>query len=1274
MSEALERFSPQSKSSITTLLRGNRLGEGKESIGPLDQNAKLILRLVIQNFVPLSNSAGQERANSFMSSYRALKSESLARTADTNPSLKVQPAAPSEGAEGKAQAHPLKPNWRLQELRATSFRGLAPPNEEVIVPFYGQSTLLFGPNGAGKSSLLGAIAWLFTNVAPTDADEAEDRADFFSGPSTSSPAKKVGQWPIHNTLPSGNLKNAVVVTSVTIRLRSADGASEKWLWRSDLDTLQESDDGATWKPCNELSNLGIEPLDLQLSLLAPMIFGRKTVEKADETRQLLQLMLGYDDLVSVGTLAGQIGINRTALETAETKSLRERKEKIAASLAALPVELDENSPVKPELQILASDNSVTLEKLNDVAHSVCVETVERERDLAKALGLATSQQEVPKGIGEKLIGAVTVLQLEANKAFSRLSQIELGGALPQSSEKSSETRLEELRNAIANFCESVKGPIEQRYEWWKREYEPHSRAPLLLLASRYYNHDKQLCPVCDRSIASLPVMQQLVELKELPQELQRAIADFFRDLGDKFDAILPSSISGLGDTAISKRIEDDWKALKARLDPVFLPLCALQDAQVAELAASAILEAPSPVELLPSDCDVAFKEAARTFIEKLQKARYIISVLTWSNTNYAFLLSSLDKVTLAEGEESNSLLAVLAKGKAGAQNLAALTRIAISLKDIYLQEQAIEIQEVQLALIKEVKEPLATLKSLVGYAEHEVSKVFANIAGKTVDYWKKLYPETPSVLGAGGLAQIRNGVEPRLAGKDYSVPAKYFANSGLQRAIALSFYFALLDSHPYGLGFIVMDDSILSLDNEHRETWSADILKPRMGLMQVIFATHQKEFVHNCSQDFATGRIIELNPRTTERALSCRPGDRLQRATEDLSNAEWNVENTLRKYVEEVVSSLDAYSSTPFFNPRDLTNSIGSYAAIKSPNVLASESQKKIVKILQGSDVQRVINAGSHAQSEGLITKPMIRLCLDQLIACDKPFRAELERFERIRRPSRQARQLPLSNVVVFPQIPNSAIWETPIKIRSIGRAAARPDGISISESEESAIGELPPGSLVLVCGDSLAPVARAGQWVILDDEDEGVLDADLVAIEAFDGRRLLRRVWHDEDFWRLQAINPISTFPIESIPKSNASARRICGVIYEPTKPHLMQAGQEWKPDDYAGPLASDRWKSIVVEGSSLDPVARNGQVVLVSAGEDPNSAQIRPGSLVAAETMNESVGNVIKRLFRTADGYVLVSANPVEPFEPITLSKREIKRVWPLIGVLFDAARLTS
>lgn len=108
--------------------------------------------------------------------------------------------------------------------------------------------------------------------------------------------------------------------------------------------------------------------------------------------------------------------------------------------------VEESCPVKPELQILASDDAVTLDKIKKVAQSVCVETASREKDLATALGLATSHEEVPQGIGEKLIGAVTVLQLESKKAFSSFSQVELGAALPRSNEKSSEARLDELQD------------------------------------------------------------------------------------------------------------------------------------------------------------------------------------------------------------------------------------------------------------------------------------------------------------------------------------------------------------------------------------------------------------------------------------------------------------------------------------------------------------------------------------------------------------------------------------------------------------------------------------------------------------------------------------------------------------------------------------------------------------------------------------------------------------------------------------------------------------
>lgn len=63
-----------------------------------------------------------------------------------------------------------------------------------------------------------------------------------------------------------------------------------------------------------------------------------------------------------------------------------------------------------------------------------------------------------------------------------------------------------------------------------------------------------------------------------------------------------------------------------------------------------------------------------------------------------------------------------------------------------------------------------------------------------------------------------------------------------------------------------------------------------------------------------------------------------------------------------------------------------------------------------------------------------------------------------------------------------------------------------------------------------------------------------------------------------------------------------------------------------------------------------------------------LEQGGLAVLETINESVRNVIKRVFRRSDHWIPVNPNPVEPPEPILLSPSTILGVWPLRGVLFE------
>src|SRR5207248_642976 len=93
-----------------------------------------------------------------------------------------------------------------------------------------------------------------------------------------------------------------------------------------------------------------------------------------------------------------------------------------------------------------------------------------------------------------------------------------------------------------------------------------------------------------------------------------------------------------------------------------------------------------------------------------------------------------------------------------------------------------------------------------------------------------------------------------------------------------------------------------------------------------------------------------------------------------------------------------------------------------------------------------------------------------------------------------------------------------------------------------------------------------------------------------------------------------------------------------------------------------------IAVEGDSLDPIAKQGQRVLVSAKQSPRDATIRRGSLAVIETSDDDVGSVIKRVFPSGKNWTLISSNPVDPHDPIVLPIERIEAVWPLHGVLFE------
>jgi len=437
---------------------------------------------------------------------------------------------------------------------------------------------------------------------------------------------------------------------------------------------------------------------------------------------------------------------------------------------------------------------------------------------------------------------------------------------------------------------------------------------------------------------------------------------------------------------------------------------------------------------------------------------------------------------------------------------------------------------------------------------------------------------------------------------------------------------------------------------------------------QIILATHQSQFLKHCSHDFKSGNIIELNPRDRKQAISWQPGSSLDRI-EDSLDSNWKAApNLLRKYCEQMLKSLQSYSDEDFFSPHNLSKSVRKYKNLRRPNPLVSGQRDQIVKWVKDEKVDRVLNPGSHALTEDDLTKPMVKTCLDLIKSHVKSnFESEMSRLKALRKRKMGGRiiKITLSNTTTF-------TFNDSLQIKHIGRAAARPESWVVDEAGQETNEVIHNFACVHLTGNTLDPVARCGQCILLSDSDDIPVDGDLVVGESSEKKKYLRRISFDDENALLYSINPLKiTAPVQ-VDRKTLSLHRVVGVLYDPCR-HCnaeILIGNEWHPCENIDPSYFENKKMISVEGDSIEPIARKGQKVLVEEGMRPQDCTIESGGLAVIETDDESVGNEIKRVYPKENNWILVSANPLEPYTPDIIPIEKIKKVWPLKGVIFEVA----
>ncbi len=1253
MDNAEMELSPQSAQEVQKLLRGIGIRSGSVVVGPLNDAGKKALSLLADHISRLQQFKGAAQAQEFRKLYKAEATTTPEQDAEATTSPNLQ--APRK--------------WKLEKLTCKSIRGIAPPGEQFEFTFDSKSLLIFGPNGSGKSSLASAVIWVLTGNAPTDSDSPSTTAPLYR----LSDNAKACDWDVIRTLPNVISEATSSNDGCFAQVELHDDAGNIIHLRRDLvNGLASSADCVTWQPCKTLDVFGISALDLQLSLTAPGTFGRKSIETAEDTRSLLSMMLGYDDLEGLGELASAVARNRTTLFNSETEGLNSEWTTLRTSLESQIALLTEGSEQKRILSALAAKQPLTSADIIATGTSFSTLIAAAEQALAVVLGISTTA--IPPKLADNLTVLLADLEAGTTCVLPTLDSISPTTLVEVTSVEEARAHAVTLKGRFSALLVGIAAKISARYAWWVKETAAGSKASLLLRAASFYDQAADTCPVCEKPITDAVLRNDLLTLSNEDQSVGQELKAFFSDLTDEVESCFGEGLFDAGKSPFINTLQSEWSKFQERLNQMGLAtlISPFDEPLRGYLSTSCQIPEWDCPSLFPTGTAPAFVQAAVSFQSALTQAGRALTLLDWSCSSHSSLHEHLKGQFCAV--EASSLLGRLTAGKQAAADIRPLAAVRDSLRTLLVKVRGLEELAIETNLLDEMKAPLDELKKLSKYAANEVAITFDGIQEKTISNWKLLYPEQPTGMTPFGLSMKKGkdkSVEGLVSGSDYKAPMHFFANAGWQRAAALSFYFAMLERHPKGLGFFILDDPILSLDDEHRERWAVELLCPSLNTFQIILATHQRQFLLNCGHYFEPEYTIELNPRIRKRAISWLPGNNLIRARANILIDWANTPNMLRQYREYLVLTVEAYSPEPFLAP-SLRNSLDNYRNLSLPNPLAHKrNNTKICDILDERAVANVLDPGSHAATQVTVTRAMVESCLDRLTACDRLLREEITRLEDLRAREMRRTVIP-SRILPFPTIPATASWSDEVEINVLGGAAARSGHYVVDLAGGMTTIALSGGSAVLVTCDALDPVAKKGQWILLGgdltDQDHGAL----AAVATSEGR-FLRRVWPDRERWILQSVNPVDPVASLSVPKMSASAKRVIGVIYKPETFLASTSSDEWCPHG-RGVLSELRSSNAIhVLGDSLAPIALTGQKVLV---DQPltHVADVPKGALAVVETTSGDVGLVIKRVFLDGNNCVLLSPNPVDAIAPIIVPTEEITRIWPLRGVLFEAQENTA
>jgi recombinational DNA repair ATPase RecF len=911
-----------SRQVVFSLCDGKAAKIGKKDIVAFEEQSKRLLAVLSINLNQLRTSTGQDLVNKVIA---------------LNSGFNFEDILDQISKFGSKQEVEHAKGYRLGKVKTCSFRGLAPADKEWEYDFEGKSHLIYGPNGCGKSSLLGAICWCLTGKLFRDDCPPCEPEKITAYPAEGENVARIERDDAQALIDKSN-NSSLPSTSYWVEIQlisnNSDGKKERiYLKRNSTDGLSFCNDGNNWQLIKNTGEAGIDELDAELHLLMPAKVSHLRFGKNPELIRLLAEIIGYGDLETITEVAEDFCRESRKDTTRLRKSeLKPKEEEIQNAIN----KIKENENVLKELpsyKNICSDSRTT-QNVKEFKKAINEQIETSKTQLAIDLELEIPDKKAEDKYKEwqdksdNLPGQISNILTEISKPLKETFCNSIGLEIP------SKTEVETTVKKLKAFEKLAEEKIRERLDWLKREQE-QEKSELMLKSAKYFDEALNICPVCTQSLEKVPnITKELRELKILSskEHLQQKLRDFVRYLESELNKIIPLEKQVEGEKSFSSRIKSDWENFKKIYCKELLLLIAARfDNQIKSVADKIQQSSIASFKLSYEGEDKSeLCELFSTFSKALENAKNYVELCKCIDSNKDNIVTELGYLLTypKQGSGKNALKEILERASSSNKTLKDLLMIQTEAENLRLSTEKAEEIKNRIATLTNLANSAGPIKNMKVSIRDEVKNmVKGDLGKKTKEYYEKLYDKEVLVFeqlttGHPANPDIKDEINLYLKAGNHQVPMGPYSNAGRTRALLLSFAFALLEKTSGSIGFIILDDPALSLDDQHKARLVRNIISELLKNKQVFLATHYENFYKKAEHVFANYEQLKMPPRRTSCQSVCfEPGDLLQRVEEQLDKQTFSWREAapnMRMWIERSIKTLSMYLycliSFSFFN------------------------------------------------------------------------------------------------------------------------------------------------------------------------------------------------------------------------------------------------------------------------------------------------------------------------------------------------------------------------